>query len=94
MAQILGAINNFNTSISKLNLPSASKQLINYLEEENRPQTRLDRDFANGMGISMGRLKKDQHFDWKFVSLSHNTIRGAAGGAILLAELLVKKGYI
>lgn len=92
--QILEAIQNFNNPISTLNLPSAPKQLITYFEEENRPQTRLDRDLEHGMGISMGRLREDTHFDWKFIALSHNTVRGAAGGAILMAELLVKKGYI
>lgn len=92
--QIIESVKNFNNPISKLALPSAPKQLITYFEEENRPQTRLDRDIENGMGISMGRLREDKHFDYTFIALSHNTVRGAAGGAILLAELLVKKGYI
>lgn len=91
--QILKNITEFNP-LSGLDLPSSPKTLIQYIEEENRPQTKLDRDYENGMGITMGRLQEDIHFDWKFVALSHNTIRGAAGGAILMAELLVKKGYV
>lgn len=78
----------------QLNLPSAPKQFLNYFEEENRPQTRLDRDIEGGMGVSVGRLREDSIFDYKFVSLSHNTVRGAAGGAVLTAELLCKTGYI
>lgn len=77
-----------------LDLPSAPKQFLTYFEEDNRPQTKLDRDNQNGMGISLGRLRKDNVFDYKFVGLSHNTLRGAAGGAVLLAELLCAKGYI
>ena len=77
-----------------LDLPSAPKQFIQYFEEDNRPQPKLDRDYENGMGISLGRLREDTLFDYKFVGLSHNTVRGAAGGAILLAELLTAKGYI
>lgn len=92
--QIIDAIENFNNPIAGLNLPSAPSKFIRYFEEENRPQIALDKNFENGMGISMGRIKKDILFDWKFVTMSHNTIRGAAGGAILMAELLVKKGYI
>ena len=69
-------------------------QPIIYREEPDRPQTRLDRDLHNGMGISVGRIREDSVLDWKCVALSHNTIRGAAGGSILNAELLVKKGYI
>lgn len=80
--------------LKDLKLPSAPKEFITYFEEDTRPQTKLDRDLGNGMGITMGRLREDKLFDWKFVALSHNTIRGAAGGAILLAELLYKKGYI
>ena len=72
----------------KLDLPSAPKQFIQYLEEDNRPQVNLDVDFEKGMGISVGRLRKDTVYDWKFVGLSHNTVRGAAGGAVLCAELL------
>jgi len=77
-----------------LNLPSAPKQFLTYFNEPDRPQTKLDRNLYNGMGISLGRLREDSIFDYKFVGLSHNTIRGAAGGAILLAELLCEKGYI
>ena len=75
-------------------LPSAPKQFIQYLEEDNRPQVKLDVDFENGMGISVGRLREDTVYDWKFVGLSHNTVRGAAGGAVLCAELLKEQGYI
>lgn len=75
-------------------LPSAPKRFLTYFEEENRPQTRLDRDLERGMGISIGRLREDPILDYKFVSLSHNTLRGAAGGAVLTAELLVDQGYI
>lgn len=78
----------------QLNLPSAPKRFLTYFEEENRPQTRLDRDLERGMGISIGRLREDSIFDYKFVSLSHNTLRGAAGGAVLTAELLADQGYI
>lgn len=92
--QILDAINNFENPIAGLNLPSSPSQFIKYFEEDNRPQTGLERSFGKGMGITMGRLREDQLFDWKFISLSHNTIRGAAGGAILMAELLTAKGYI
>ena len=70
------------------------QQFIQYLEEDNRPQVSLDVDFENGMGISVGRLREDSVYDWKFVGLSHNTVRGAAGGAVLCAELLKAKGYI
>lgn len=85
---------NYNNPILNMNLPSAPKKFIKYFEEENRPQTKLDRMIENGMGISVGRLREDNILDWKFVGLSHNTIRGAAGGAILMAELLYKQGYI
>ena len=78
----------------ELELPSAPKQFIQYLEEDNRPQVKEDVDYENGMGISVGRLREDVLFDWKFVGLSHNTVRGAAGGAILCAETLTAKGYI
>jgi len=92
--QILDAISKYGNPLSEMNLPSSPKQFIHYFEEDDRPQAKLDRGFERGMGVSMGRLQKDKHFDWKFVALSHNTIRGAAGGAVLVAELLVKKGYI
>lgn len=78
----------------EMNLPSAPKQFIQYLEEDNRPQVSLDVDFENGMGISLGRLREDTVYDYKFVGLSHNTLRGAAGGALLCAELLTAQGYI
>ena len=80
--------------IANLNLPSPPKHFIKYFEEEDRPQAKLDRDFEKGMGITVGRLRQDSISGWKFVSLSHNTIRGAAGGAVLVAELLKAKGYI
>lgn len=78
----------------ELGLPSAPKQFITYFEEENRPQTKLDRDIEHGMGVSIGRLREDSIYDYKFVGLSHNTLRGAAGGAVLIAELLKAEGYI
>ncbi len=78
----------------ELELPSAPKQFITYFEEENRPQTKLDRDLEGGMGVSAGRLREDSLYDYKFVGLSHNTLRGAAGGAVLIAELLKAEGYI
>ena len=78
----------------ELSLPSAPKQFITYFEEENRPQTKLDRDIEQGMGVSVGRLREDSIYDYKFVGLSHNTLRGAAGGAVLIAELLQAEGYI
>ena len=77
-----------------LGLPSAPKQFLNYFEEDNRPQTKLDRDLEGGMAISIGRLREDTQYDYKFVCLSHNTLRGAAGGAVLLAELLCAEGYM
>ena len=75
-------------------LPSSPDKFVTYFEEDNRPQARLDRDIYNGMGITVGRLREDSYFDYKFVGLSHNTLRGAAGGAVLIAELLTKQGYI
>ncbi len=78
----------------ELKLPSAPSQFLTYFEEDNRPQTRLDRGLENGMGVSLGRLREDSIFDYKFASLSHNTVRGAAGGAVLTAELLCAQGYI
>lgn len=78
----------------ELDLPSAPKQFIKYFEEDNRPQAALDRDYENGMGICLGRLREDTVYDYKFVGLSHNTVRGAAGGAVLNAELLKALGYI
>ncbi len=84
----------FSALPQKLQLPSAPKQFIHYFEEENRPQTKLDRNLENGMAVSVGRLREDTQYDYKFVCLSHNTLRGAAGGAILLAELLCAQGYM
>ena len=78
----------------QLSLPSAPKQFLHYFEEDNRPQTKLDRMLENGMAVSLGRLRADTQYDCKFVGLSHNTLRGAAGGAVLLAELLCAQGYI
>jgi aspartate-semialdehyde dehydrogenase len=85
---------NYRGKPQLLRLPSAPKQFLTYFSEDNRPQTRLDRDIENGMGISLGRLREDSIFDYKFVCLSHNTLRGAAGGSVLTAELLAAEGYI
>lgn len=84
----------FRGPAQELELPSAPKQFLHYFEEPDRPQTRLDRNLENGMAVSLGRLREDSQYDYKFVGLSHNTLRGAAGGAVLLAELLCAKGYI
>ena len=92
--QILKAWKEFKGVPQELELPSAPKQFINYHKEDNRPQAKLDRDFENGMGVSMGRHREDTVYDYKFVGLSHNTKRGAAGGAVLIAELLAAKEYI
>lgn len=92
--QLIEKLVNFKGLPQELELPSAPKQFIQYLEEENRPQVSLDVDYENGMGISIGRIREDSIYDWKFVGLSHNTVRGAAGGAILCAELLKVKEYI
>jgi aspartate-semialdehyde dehydrogenase len=92
--QLIEKMVTFSGEPQKLGLPSAPKQFIRYLEEDNRPQVKLDVDYENGMGISIGRLREDTIFDWKFVGLSHNTVRGAAGGAVLCAELLKAKGFI
>jgi aspartate-semialdehyde dehydrogenase len=92
--EILARWSQFKGRPQELSLPSAPKQFITYFEEENRPQTQLDRDIERGMGISAGRLREDTLFDYKFVGLSHNTLRGAAGGAVLIAELLKAEGYI
>lgn len=91
---VLDKWKNYENPIKGLNLPSAPSKFLTYFEEEDRPQIRLDRDLQRGMGISLGRFKADDFGNIKFVSMSHNTIRGAAGGAILLAELLCKIGYI
>ena len=92
--QIIADWQSFSGKPQSLGLPSAPKQFITYFEEDNRPQCRLDRDLYGGMGISAGRLREDVIFDYKFVGLSHNTLRGAAGGAVLIAELLYREGYI
>ena len=94
MEEILDRWKNFKGRAQELELPSAPKQFLHYFEEPNRPQTRLDRDLEGGMAVSIGRLRPDTQYDYKFVCLSHNTLRGAAGGGVLLAELLVKEGYI
>lgn len=92
--ELIEAMESFRGYPQEHNLPSAPKQFIRYMTEDDRPQVRLDVNFENGMGISVGRLREDSIFDWKFVGLSHNTLRGAAGGAVLCAETLVDKGYI
>ncbi len=92
--QLIEKLTSFSGVPQELNLPSAPKQFIQYMEEDNRPQVTLDVDYENGMGISVGRLREDTVYDWKFVGLSHNTVRGAAGGAVLCAELLKAKGFI
>jgi len=94
MEQIKADWAGFSGRAQELGLPSAPKQFLHYFEEENRPQTRLDRMLENGMAVSIGRLREDTQYDYKFVCLSHNTLRGAAGGAVLLAELLCAEGYI
>ncbi|MBP1546238.1 MAG: aspartate-semialdehyde dehydrogenase [Oscillospiraceae bacterium] len=91
--EILKAWKEFSGVPQELELPSAPKQFLNYFEEDNRPQAKLDRTLENGMAVSIGRLRDDIIFDYKFVCLSHNTLRGAAGGAVLMAELLAAKGY-
>lgn len=91
--EIKEAWKNFSGIPQELELPSAPKQFLNYFEEPDRPQTRLDRNLEGGMAVSMGRLREDSQYDYKFVCLSHNTLRGAAGGAVLMAELLAAKGY-
>ena len=91
--EIIAKWNAFAGTAQKLELPSAPKQFIHYFEEDNLPQTKLQRDLDGGMAISVGRLREDSQYDYKFVCLSHNTLRGAAGGGVLLAELLCAKGY-
>ena len=92
--QLIEKLRAFKGLPQELELPSAPKQFIQYLEEDNRPQVTLDVDYENGMGVSVGRLREDTVYDWKFVGLSHNTLRGAAGGAVLCAETLKAQGYI
>ncbi len=92
--EIVSRWNAFEGVPQKLGLPSAPEKFITCFEEEDRPQIKLDRDLYGGMGVSCGRLRRDTVFDWKFVGMSHNTLRGAAGGAVLIAELLAAEGYI
>ena len=92
--QLIEKLREFSGLPQELKLPSAPKQFIQYLEDDNRPQVTLDVDYENGMGVSVGRLREDTVYDWKFIGLSHNTLRGAAGGAVLCAETLKAKGYI
>ena len=92
--EIIKVWREFSGMPQELGLPNAPKHFIQYIEEDNRPQVSLDVNYENGFGISLGRLREDTVFDYKFVGLSHNTVRGAAGGAVLIAELLKAKGYI
>ena len=92
--QLIEKLENFKGLPQELNLPSAPKQFIRYMTEDNRPQVTLDVNYENGMGSNVGRLREDSIYDWKFVGLSHNTVRGAAGGAVLCAETLVAKKFI
>lgn len=92
--QLVEKLRSFKGVPQELHLPSAPGQFIQYLEEDDRPQVTEDVNYENGMGISVGRLREDTVYDWKFIGLSHNTVRGAAGGAILCAELLKAQGYI
>jgi aspartate-semialdehyde dehydrogenase len=92
--EILRLWSSFQPKPQKLKLPSAPQPFLKYFEEENRPQTRLDREYENGMGVTIGRLREDLILDWRFVCLSHNTLRGAAGGGVLTAELLKSQGYL
>ena len=92
--EILADWREYRGAPQELSLPSAPEQFLTYFEEENRPQTGVDRDIYGGMGVSIGRLRPDSIYDYKFVALSHNTLRGAAGGAVLIAELLYREGYI
>ncbi len=92
--QLIQKLVEFKGLPQELNLPSAPKQFIQYMEEDNRPQVKLDVDFEHGMGVSIGRIREDSIYDWKFIGLSHNTLRGAAGGALLCAELLTAQNYI
>lgn len=92
--QLIDRLVNFKGYPQEMKLPSAPEQFIRYMEEDNRPQVQLDVDYERGMGVSVGRIREDSVYDWKFVGLSHNTVRGAAGGAVLCAETLKAKGYI
>ncbi len=92
--EIIGRWRGFEGIPQKLGLPSAPAPFLVYFDDDERPQTKLDRDAGGGMAVTLGRLRGDAIFDWRFVALSHNTVRGAAGGAVLTAELLVEKGYV
>jgi len=92
--QIIQRWNTFAGRPQELKLPSAPEHFLRYFEEDNMPQTKLHRDLEGGMTVSLGRLREDSQYDYKFVGLSHNTLRGAAGGAVLLAELLCADNYI
>ena len=92
--EMIAAWRQFRTEPERMGLPSAPSPFLQYFDEPDRPQTRLDRDFGGGMGVSIGRLREDRIFDWRFVCLSHNTLRGAAGGGVLTAEYLCAKGLI
>jgi aspartate-semialdehyde dehydrogenase len=92
--EIIDVWNNFSGRPQELKLPSAPKQFLRYFEEDNMPQAALNRDLEGGMAVSLGRLREDTQYDYKFVGLSHNTLRGAAGGAVLLAELLCAEGFV
>ncbi|MBU2491764.1 MAG: aspartate-semialdehyde dehydrogenase [Bacteroidetes bacterium] len=92
--EIIKTLNEFRSEAQQLNLPFAPKQPIHYFEEDRFPQPKIHRNLENGMAVSVGRLREDNLFDFKFVVLSHNTVRGAAGGTILIAELLKAKGYL
>jgi aspartate-semialdehyde dehydrogenase len=92
--EIISRWRDFESLPAKLGLPSAPDPFLVYFDEPDRPQTKLDRDLGNGMAVSMGRLREDTQYDWKFICLSHNTLRGAAGGGVLAAEMMVKQGYI
>ena len=94
MEQIKADWAGFKGRAQELDLPSAPKQFLHYFEEPDRPQAKLDRELEGGMAVSLGRLRPDTQYDYKFVGLSHNTLRGAAGGAVLLAELLCAEGYM
>lgn len=94
LEEIINRWSNYKGRAQELNLPSAPKQFLHYFNEENRPQIKTERNLENGMAVSIGRLREDSQYDIKFVCMSHNTLRGAAGGAVLMAELLCAEGYM
>ena len=94
MEEIIRRWESYRGPAQELELPSAPKQFLHYFTENARPQAKMDRNLENGMAVSIGRLRPDTQYDIKFVCLSHNTLRGAAGGAVLMAELLCAKGYL